>query len=225
MIIFLNDDQAYHSWIAHHRGGFVLDGRRRPKVGHLLLHRATCSDVARSSSGRQRCTTGTRIKATSLARQELIAWAVEQTGKAVVCCGTCQPDLDLPMPRPSAKALPKLSRDILDYVLEAALIHMEHQQPPYRLTIGDIAACFGKPPGRVAPLVGRLIDEGWLMLIGKQSKSAKWMREVIAPTVLAMRSLAAFETEGDTAIETELKKLDVKLPSRSSRSTSSEVAE
>ena len=216
MIIFLNDDQAYQSWIAHHRAGFVLDGRRRPKLGHLLLHRATCSDVALSRSGRRHGTTGGRLKAASLAKQELIAWTAEETGEAVACCGTCQPDLDLPTPSPSVKSLPKLSRDILDYVLEAALIHMEHQQPPYRLTISDVAACFGKTPGRVASVVGRLMEEGWLVSIGKQSKAAKLQRRVIAPTVLAMRTLAAFETECDAAIETELKKLDAELAIRSS---------
>ena len=35
MIIFLDDDRAYRSWVTHHRRGFVLDGRRRPKARKL----------------------------------------------------------------------------------------------------------------------------------------------------------------------------------------------
>jgi DNA-binding MarR family transcriptional regulator len=183
MIIFLNDDAAYRWWIGHHRGGFVLDGRRRPKLGHLVLHRATCGEISSYHSTRRHWTTGSRLKAVSLNREELIVWA-------------------------SAGALPKLAREVLDYVLEAALIHMEHQQPPYRLTLGEIAACFGKTPGQVTPVVGRLIDEGWLTLVGPPAARRKLRRGVVAPTVQAMRSLAAFQAETDAAIQAELEKLN-----------------
>ena len=208
MIIFVDDDQAYRSWVTHHRAGFVLDGRRRPKLAHLVLHRAGCCEIVPSASSHRRWTGGGRLKATALAREELVAWAADETEKDVACCERCRPDRDLPMPVPSVKALPKLSRDILDYVLEAALIHMEHEQPPYRLTIGDIAACFGKSPARIAPVVGRLIDEGWLVSIGRQAKEVKLRCHVIAPTMLAVRTLGAFETESDAAIEAELRKLE-----------------
>jgi hypothetical protein len=224
MIIFLNDDAAYRSWIAHHRAGFVLDGRRMPKRGHIVLHRASCCEISPSPSSRQHWTTGARIKAVSLDREELMAWGAAETGREVPCCSTCQAGRDLPASAASAGALPKLARDILDYVLEAALIHMEHQQPPYRLTLGDIAACFGKTPGQMAPVVGRLIDEGWLTLLGKPVAAGKLHRGVVGPTVLALRTLAAFQDESDAAIESELQKLDGNLPSLSPLGASGKVA-
>jgi DNA-binding MarR family transcriptional regulator len=208
MIIFLNDDAAYRWWIGHHRGGFVLDGRRRPKLGHLVLHRATCGEISSYHSTRRHWTTGSRLKAVSLNREELIVWGAAETGRAVTCCATCRPDQQLKQHAASAGALPKLAREVLDYVLEAALIHMEHQQPPYRLTLGEIAACFGKTPGQVTPVVGRLIDEGWLTLVGPPAARRKLRRGVVAPTVQAMRSLAAFQAETDAAIQAELEKLN-----------------
>lgn len=224
MIIFLNDDAAYRSWIGHHRGGFVLDGRRKPKLAHLVLHRANCTEISSSASSRQHWTTGARLKAVSLDRDELTAWGAAETGREVACCGTCRADQELPAPAASAGTLSKLSRDVLDYVLEAALIHMEHQLPPYRLALSDIAACFGKKPGQIAPVVGRLIDEGWLTLIGKQSAAAKLRRGVVAPTVLAMRTLTAFQDESDAAIETELEKLSADFRGRSALGVGASVA-
>jgi len=31
MILFLDEDRAYLSWVAHHRQGFILDGKRKPR--------------------------------------------------------------------------------------------------------------------------------------------------------------------------------------------------
>jgi hypothetical protein len=223
MIIFLNDDAAYRSWIGHHRAGFVLDGRRKPKVGHLILHRATCGEIS-VHSPRQHSTTGSKLKAVSLDRGELIAWGAAETGHDVPGCSACQAEGNLPASAASAGALSKLARDVLDYVLEAALIHMENQQPPYRLSLGDIADCFGKTSGQMAPVLGRLIDEGWLTLIGKPAATGKLRRGIVAPTILALRTLAAFQDESDAAIASELEKLEGDLPSRSPLGVGGKVA-
>jgi hypothetical protein len=42
MLIIINDDAVYVSWISRHRTGFVVDCRRKPTKDHLILHRATC---------------------------------------------------------------------------------------------------------------------------------------------------------------------------------------
>jgi hypothetical protein len=45
MLIIINDDPAYVSWLSRHRQGYVVDSKRRPTKNHLILHRATCPVV------------------------------------------------------------------------------------------------------------------------------------------------------------------------------------
>lgn len=44
---FANDDASYLSWIAENPDGFVLNVERSPRPGYLVLHRATCSTIAK----------------------------------------------------------------------------------------------------------------------------------------------------------------------------------
>jgi hypothetical protein len=92
MIIFLNDERAYLSWVTHHRQGFVLDGKRKPTLGHLVAHRATCQEIKSGCSRHTHWTTGSKLKACSLDRTELEAWAMEETGASPKDCPKC--DLD-----------------------------------------------------------------------------------------------------------------------------------
>ncbi len=104
----------------------------------------------------------------------------------------------------------KLGREILDYVLDAAVIHLEHEHPPYRLTIGDIAACFAKTPGQLRPALNRLIDEGLLMPADQGRSASLWLpQRIVLPTMQALRTLEAFRNESDAAIQAELEKLQV----------------
>lgn len=209
MLIFVNEDRGYLNWVKHHRQGYVLEGRRRPKIGHLIIHRASCGEVNGSAAHkRTHWTTGRKFKACSLDRQELKSWSAEETGVVARCCDTCQPDLDVTGNNNGQPHLSKLSAEIVDYVLDAALIHMEHEVPPYRLTLSDIAACFNKTPGQISPVVHRLIDEGFLSVIGRiGSASPIPVKRIVLPTILAMKSLEAFRCESDSAIQTELDKL------------------
>jgi hypothetical protein len=208
MIIFINDDRAYRYWLTHHRQGFVLEGRRKPKVGHVVLHRAICPHVKRAESKRTHWTTGGKLKACSLDLDELRAWAVEETGSGASPCEKCLPEQELPSDDSGEIHLTKLGAEILDYVLDAALIHLEHEQPPYRLTVNDIAACFGKTPGQLAPALHRLIDDGLLTVDGKLGAAvAIPFKRIVWPTVRALRTLEAFQAESDEMIQAELAKL------------------
>ena len=90
------------------------------------------------------------------------------------------------------------------------MIHLEHEFPPYRLTIGDIAACFAKTPGQLRPAINRLIDEGLLMPVGQGRLSTlRLPQRIVLPTMQALRTLEAFRDESDAAIQSELKKLNV----------------
>ena len=206
MIIFLNDDRAYLSWIAHHRRGYVIDGRRKPKLGHLLLHKATCGEIKSAPSRRTHWTTGAKLKACCLDRLELETWADEETGGALAHCQNCQPTSEQLATEPVH--LTRLARDVLDYVLDAALIHMEHEYPPYRLTVSDIAACFGKTHGQISPVLRHLIDGGFVSVVGKFSNDSPIpLKHIVLPTAAALRTLEAFRDETDAALQVELGKL------------------
>lgn len=207
MIIFLDEDRAYLSWVAHHRAGFVLDGRRKPRLGHLTMHRACCAAIKSAPSRQFQWTTGAKLKACSLDRTELVGWAADQTNQPN-SCQDCQPFNDAVSSAAHGSAPSKLGREVLDYVLDAAVIHLEHEHPPYRLTIGDIAACFAKTPGQLRPALSRLIDDGFLVVAGK-STPAKLLspQRIVLPTMQALRTLEAFQADSDATLQAELSKL------------------
>jgi hypothetical protein len=37
MILFIDEDRAYLSWVTHHRNGFVLECAPKPSNRHLML--------------------------------------------------------------------------------------------------------------------------------------------------------------------------------------------
>ena len=208
MIIFLNEDRPYLSWVRHHRDGFVLEGKWKPKVGHLTLHRATCGEIKQSDSRRTHWTTGGRLKGCGLNRAELETWATEQTGIVPGQCAECQPQREALARGDIHVHLSKLPTDILDYILDAALIHIEVDRSPYRLTAADIAACFGKSPAQIAPALHRLIEGGYVTVQGHVSAAgAIPPKRVIRPTAVALRTLEAFQSESNSTIECELAKL------------------
>ena len=208
MIIFLNEDRAYLYWVTHHRQGYVIDGRRKPKLGHLSIHRATCSEIKSAPSARVQWTTGAKIKVCSLDRYELETWARDETQSQAQYCGVCRSGEDLPSDDGGTVHLTKLAGEILDYVLDAALIHMEQEHPPYRLTVGDIAACFGKTPGQISSALHHLIDDGFFTVCGKMAKASPIPpTRIVLPTAAALRTFDAFREESDAVVQAELQKL------------------
>jgi hypothetical protein len=209
MIIFVNDDRAYLSWVTHHRQGFVLDGKRRPKIGHLVVHRATCSGIKGRSLGRAHWTTGGKFKACGSERVELEAWALEETKAPLEYCSVCEAQNEAITSGDGHVHLSKLPSDVLEYILEAALIHLEIEQPPYHLTVADICSCFAKTPGQISRVLNRLLEAGFVVLHGNGNMAAAIRpKRVVLPTAAALRTLAAFQTESDSTIRAELAKLE-----------------
>jgi hypothetical protein len=207
VIIFLNDDRAYLYWVTHHRKGYVIDGRRKPKLGHLSLHRATCAEIKSGPSRRTHWTTGARLKACSLDRTELNTWAEEESGGPMQLCVACQPENEQYLNGGEPAHLTKLAGEVLDYVLDAALIHMEQEHPAYRLTVGDIAACFGKTPGQLSPALHQLLDDGFISLWSQSAAAVIRPKQIVLPTPQALRTLEAFREETDAFVMAELEKL------------------
>jgi hypothetical protein len=95
-----------------------------------MIHRATCPAIKSAPSRRFHWTAGAKLKACSLDREELAAWVAEQA-VAKPACAQCRPDCDDEALRAKDAHPSKLGREILDYILDAAAIHLEHEYPPF----------------------------------------------------------------------------------------------
>lgn len=207
MILFIHEDDAFRHWITHHRQGFVLDGVRKPRLGHLVLHRATCPEV-KEGAKHVHATSGRRLKGCSLDSSELQAWCVEETEKGPTICVTCMPLSEVAAGDDPNRHLTRGEHDILDYVLDVALIHLEPDALPYRLTVGDIAHCLRKTPGQLAVPLNHLIAAGMLVAPGRTGVYAVFSpRQAIFPTVAALQTLPAFAAMAESAVVTEVARL------------------
>lgn len=207
MLIIVNDDAVYVSWIFRHRQGFVVDCQRKPTKNHLILHRATCSVI--KPHKRARLTTGAHIKACSLDAAELSAWALEQTGGDVVACSECQPHQEelANAEHQATHSLTRLGRDIVSYVLDLAVMYLDNVEAHYRPNVQDVAAYLGKSAGHIVPAVRRLIEEGYLDCDLPATNDASSSRSIIYPTARALRTIPAFDVMSNGSLDAELASL------------------
>jgi hypothetical protein len=208
MLIFIDEDRAYRYWVAHHRNGFVVDGRFKPKWSRLELHRAECHLINQAKSRWSHWTTGSRFKACALHRDELVQWAHNRLGVTCSTCAECSPDTDLPNGLYHRCHLTPQCKAILEYVLEAASIHFEDESPPYHVTVEMIAAYLGKTPPQISSALHYLVDEGYLQcdrhpVPGKPFQSGV----VVYPTQMALRTLPEYAECSKEKLATELAKL------------------
>ena len=208
MVIYIDEERAYFHWITHHRQGFVLAGRFRPNWGHLVLHRSTCLAVKTAKTRRTHWTTGSRFKACALEREALLEWAKTDLGCSCDRCPECMPDVDGLDSKGDRPRLTRLAADILDYVLETAVMHFDEETPPYHLTVAMIADCMGKSPVQVSPALRRLSDDGYLES-AHQSAAGKSIRprSIVYPTILAFRTHSEWEDQTDAELSAELAKI------------------
>jgi hypothetical protein len=87
---FLHDDAGYLAWIAHHRGGFVVNADRTLSPGSLMLHRATCACIG-GSAGRGRTRTAHYRKVCAPELDALVDWCRTDIGVDPGHCGHCRP--------------------------------------------------------------------------------------------------------------------------------------
>jgi hypothetical protein len=215
MLIIINDDPAYVSWVSRHRSGYVLDAHWKRAVKHAVLHRASCSEIKSPKSKRTRWTTAPHVKACSLALPELFVWAKEQTGEEPPCCQLCQPTGGSATAHeaPHEMHLTKLARRALEAVIEAALISLDHDPSQYRLTVADVAKELGKSPAQLAAAFSQLVIDGYLRAEGAGAPSRPLRpASLIFPTASALRSLPAYAEMGPSAAQADLDRLARPLP-------------
>jgi hypothetical protein len=207
LIIYLDDDGPYLSWVTHHHHGFVIDWLRPPTRRHPIAHRATCKKIRVAKSKKKtHWTTGRRLKACSEDLGKLLAWAEEASGHAADFCELCAPQQE---PRQDEdtnhKRLTKLEKQVLEYVLEIAVIYLDNLDLSYELTVGDIADCLDKTAGQIAAAMFQLIAGGYLRLHPAITEQTDVRSEQRAfPTSKALRMEPAFEKMSEQEIEQEL---------------------
>jgi hypothetical protein len=207
MLIIINDDGVYVAWLSRHRHGFVVDCKRKPTRNHLVLHRATCSII--KPHKRARLTSGAHIKACSLDAQELQSWALEQTGGNLVPCQECRPDAEEPLVHEhhGKHALTRLGREVLSYVLDLAVLYLDGEERHYQPRVEGIAAYLGKSTAQIAPVLQRLIEEGYLDCDPPATNARLAPRAIVYPTGRALRTIPAFGAMSDTDVAAELNSL------------------
>jgi len=208
MVIFVNEERAYLSWLAHHRHGFVLDLLRRPTRKRPVVHRATCEEIKAAKSKRTHWTTGRHIKACSLDMDELLAWVETESEGEPVYCEQCKPtDEAASHTATHERQLTKLGKDIVDYVVEAAVVCLD-QGAEYDASVGDVAAYLGKTPAQITTALVRLVDAGYLRIEGDfDAQNAVPGPRLIYPTTDALRTLPAFGQMSAGKVKAELEQL------------------
>ena len=207
MILFLDEDRAYLSWVTHHRNGFVLDCNRKPTKHHLILHRATCPEIKHSTSKTTHWTTGHHMKACSLDAEELEAWAKEQIGSPPTDCQSCSVSAEL-HPEEHPLHLTKLDKEILSFVLELATLNLDDETGAYWLSVGMVAKSLDKTPAQLSAALHRLVDDGMLTITEKLKPAEPLSVSCgLFPTVLAMKTLPAYQDRSDEELAIELKAL------------------
>ena len=149
------------------------------------------------------------MKACSVNVAELVAWAEEESGAEPAYCEQCEPtDDSVSLIGPHDRRLTKLGKEIVDAVVETAVIHLDHQDSGYTLTVGDVAKYFDKTPGQITQPLLRLIEVGYLRVQGEVMVGEAFPADrQIYPTGDALRTLPAFEQLSKRKIETELEML------------------
>lgn len=91
MQVFVDNDTGYVDWLARHPRGLVVNADRHPKPGYLVLHKATCPRISRTSRPYGAWTHRSYIKACSEQIADLEKWARDEAGGTLQPCGHCHP--------------------------------------------------------------------------------------------------------------------------------------
>lgn len=202
MIIFINEERPYSSWLARHRNGFVVDALRKPTRKQPILHRAACPEIKRciknSNKKKTHWTTGRHVKACSLDAEELRAWVQEEFGADAADCGDCRPELGkhtdgLKDDSADHPNLTKLGKEIVDCVLDVAVVRLDGGEAGYTLTLAGIAEFLGKTPAQLTTALLRLMDDEYLEMVEAVAPVEEVpVDRTIYPTTKALRTLPAF---------------------------------
>ena len=116
--------------------------------------------------------------------------------------------MELSAPPNALPHLSPLERQIVDYVLEVAAIHMDDDSPPYHLTVGSIAEYMNKSARQISAALRRLIANRYLECDHKSGTTRyERPRSIVYPTSTALRTLPYFSDSAEETLRSELAKL------------------
>jgi hypothetical protein len=210
LIIYLDEEKSYRSWVGRHPEGFVVDWLRPPTRRQPMLHRATCAIVRQAKSKRTRWTSGRHLKACSLDLGKLVAWARQESGHEPGYCQDCRPHLPVEQLAQSPHDhVTRLGWHILDTVVEVAVICLDNRDSRYELTIRTVAELLHKSPGQIFAAVWRLVHGGYLRLEPAAAEESQLQADQrVLPTAKSMRTLPAFSDLPESELQQELARLE-----------------
>lgn len=91
MLEIRDDDDQFIAWLGQHPNGFVVNAERAPRAGYLVLHKATCPWISKTSQSAGAWTHRCYIKICSEQISELESWARRETGGTLTACRKCNP--------------------------------------------------------------------------------------------------------------------------------------
>ena len=214
MVILINEDPAYISWLKRHRNGFVLDTRRNPTRRNTVLHRANCPEIKTRQGSRSRktsWTTGQRVKACSVEVDQLLDWVRDEINGEPQSCEQCEPLHDGCLAGKckddDAQHLTRLGGDIVSYIVEVAVIHLDNDTP-YRLSVVDVASYLRKSPAQINAAVLRVIEDSFVSTNENLQLNTPLSDELMLyPTAEALRTVPAFAAMSEVEIAAEVSKL------------------
>jgi hypothetical protein len=145
------------------------------------------------------------MKACAAEKEPLLVWAEQQSGQAASFCEECRPQTADAAAAADDNHLTKLEQEILDYVLEIAVLHLDNPQRQYRFTVQEIADCLDKTPAQVTTPLWHLIEREYLALTSDVCGKDDIQPEMIVyPTNKALRTEPAFERLPEDQLAEEL---------------------
>jgi hypothetical protein len=104
-----------------------------------------------------------------------------------------------------------LGKEVLEYLLEVAVIHLDRQDGEYRVTVGDLAECFLKTPKQISPVLVRLFEAGYVQLDAPTTNGDSFApKHLVLPTPAALRTLPAYAALPESQVTAELSSLTQK---------------
>jgi hypothetical protein len=88
MVIFIDSEEGYRSWVQENPRGFVLNTLRNPAPSYLMLHKASCRTIS-GDPARGEYWTKDYAKVCTTRREEVESWVRTQLGKFASACQPC----------------------------------------------------------------------------------------------------------------------------------------
>ena len=189
----------------------MLGGKRIGRRQRPTIHRATCQQVRKKSKSRvTHFTIGNSLKACAEDLQELTKWLESQSLQPKFC-DECQPlneAVSAAVSNTAEKRLTKAGREILDYIIEIAVISLDNADSRYALTVSNLSRVFDKSAAQLRSTLQSLIQANWIHVLPASDKADPLSADTLVfPTAEALRTESAFAELSQKQADAKLRQL------------------